>query len=460
MILESISMIKPRNYAEEFWANLVKYVNKKYIIDDGKQHFVRNRKTTQESIMKYPLYNHGRTTAVEAIDFIRKEKKDKNMTITKSDISQRRKLLQHLCYVDMNEDFIDGIYNDPERPGTFNGFSIFACDTSVCDAPNIGYTEKQLKELNNPHFNRLKKELIRFRASCIADTQTDLILTSEIVNSKKETEIELAMKHLDNLNQRIDMTNTITTYDRGYASLELMLKHMSINSHFLIRLRADDFQKDKKYMKTNDEFINININSNRTQNFHNEEIKKEALKNRSTKIRITEIELIDKKGQKYIERLASNLPIDKFSTNDLKELYNKRWKIETNFDRLKNIIHIENFSGYSEEIIKQDFYANIFMFNFLMLMKLDADQRIQEKHKNKNLKHEYQANLNVLYGLIKLDMPDVLSKNPKERQDAINRILKIAESNLVVKNEGIDRNPDRIIKDPTNKYPPGQKRGE
>ena len=336
-------MIVPWVYGENFWANLVKYVNKKYIIDDGKQHFVRNRKTTQESIMKYPLYNHGRTTAVEAIDFIRKEKKDKNMTITKSDISQRRKLLQHLCYVDMNEDFIDGIYNDPERPGTFNGFSIFACDTSVCDAPNIGYTEKQLKELNNPHFNRLKKELIRFRASCIADTQTDLILTSEIVNSKKETEIELAMKHLDNLNQRIDMTNTITTYDRGYASLELMLKHMSINSHFLIRLRADDFQKDKKYMKTNDEFINININSNRTQNFHNEEIKKEALKNRSTKIRITEIELIDKKGQKYIERLASNLPIDKFSTNDLKELYNKRWKIETDFDRLKNIIHIENF---------------------------------------------------------------------------------------------------------------------
>lgn len=453
-------MIIPRVYAEKFWANLDKYVDRKYIIDDGKQHFVRNRKTTQESIMKYPFYDCGRTTAIEAIDFIRNEKKDKNMTLTKSDISQRRKLLQHLCYVDMNEDFIDGIYNDTERPGTFKGCSIFACDTSVCDAPNIGYTEKQLKELNNPHFNRLKKELIRFRASCISDTQTDLILTSKIVNSKKETEPELAIKHLDNLNQRIDMTNTITTYDRGYAALELMLKHMSIDSYFLIRLRVDDFKNDKKYMKTNDEFINININSNRTQNFHNEDLKKEALKNRTVKIRITEIELIDKKGNTYIEILASNLPLDKFSTDDLKELYNKRWKIETNFDRLKNIIHIENFSGYSEEIIKQDFYANIFMFNFLMLMKLDADQKIQEKHKNKNLKHEYQTNLNVLYGLIKLDMPDLLSNNPKERQDALDRILKTAESNLVVKNGGIDRNPDRIVKDPTNKYPPGQKRGE
>ena len=453
-------MFNSVKYCKETWANLDKYVDRKYIIDDGKEHFVRNRKTTQESIMKYPLYDTGRTTSIEAISFIRNEKQDKNMTLTKSDISQRRKLLEHICYVDMNEDFIDGVYNDSERPGTYNGYSILAGDTSICDAPNIGYTEKQLKELNNPKFNRLRKELIRFRVSCIADTQTDLILTSEIVNSKKIGEVELATRHLDNLNQRIEMTNTITTYDRGYAALELMLKHIDINSYFLIRLRSDDFKDEKKYMKTNDEFVDITINSERTTNFHDEELKEKALKKRWTSIRITEIELVDKKGNKYVERLASNLPLEEFSTDDLKELYNKRWKIETNFDRLKNIIHIENFSGYSEEIIKQDFYANIFMFNFLMLMKLDADEKIQEKHKDKELKYEYQTNLNVLYGLIKLEMPDLLSKNPKEREEAVDRILKIAQSNLVLKNDESDRNPDRITKDPTNKYPPGQKRGE
>ena len=223
------------------------------------------------------------------------KKKDKNMTLTKSDISQRRKLLEHICYVDMNEDFIDGVYNDSERPGTYNGYSILAGDTSICDAPNIGYTEKQLKELNNPKFNRLRKELIRFRVSCIADTQTDLILTSEIVNSKKIGEVELATRHLDNLNQRIEMTNTITTYDRGYAALELMLKHIDINSYFLIRLRSDDFKDEKKYMKTNDEFVDITINSERTTNFHDEELKEKALKKRWTSIRITEIELVDKK---------------------------------------------------------------------------------------------------------------------------------------------------------------------
>ena len=37
--------------------------------DDGKAHFVRNRKTTLGSIIKYLFYDCGRTTAVEAINF-------------------------------------------------------------------------------------------------------------------------------------------------------------------------------------------------------------------------------------------------------------------------------------------------------------------------------------------------------------------------------------------------------
>ena len=106
------------------------------------------------------------------------------------------------------------------------------------------------------------------------------------------------MQHLDNLNQRINMTNTITTYDRGYDSLELMLKHKSINSYFLIRLKSDDFKKERKYMKTNDETINITINTTRTQNFHNKELKKQAQEKRNTEIRITEIELTTKTGKK------------------------------------------------------------------------------------------------------------------------------------------------------------------
>ena len=98
------------------------------------------------------------------------------------------------------------------------------------------------------------------------------------------------------------------------------------------------------------------------------------------------------------------------------------------------------------------------MFNFLMAMKLDADRK--EKHEDKNLKHKYKTNLNVLYRLIKLDMLVLLPNYPQKRSDTVDRILKIAESNLVAKDMNNDKNPDRIVKDPTNKFPPTQRRGE
>lgn len=142
-------MINFMEYCGETWANLDKYVNQKYIIDNGKNHFVRNRKTNLESTIKYPFYDCGQTTYIKAINFIRKEKMDKNTTLTKSNISQRRKLLDYVCYVDMTEDFIDGIYNDPERPGLYRRYSILAGDTSICDAPNIRYTNRFHANGNN-----------------------------------------------------------------------------------------------------------------------------------------------------------------------------------------------------------------------------------------------------------------------------------------------------------------------
>ena len=57
-------------------------------------------------------------------------------------------------------------------------------------------------------------------------------------------------------------------------------------------------------------------------------------------------------------------------------------------------------------------------------------------------------------------MPDLLSDDPKERENAVKRILNTAQSNLVKKNRVNDRNPNRTAKDPNNKFPPTQRRGE
>ena len=74
-------------------------------------------------------------------------------------------------------------------------------------------------------------------------------------------------------------------------------------------------------------------------------------------------------GKEEPEILATNLTYDEFSSDDLKELYAKRWTVETGFDRLKNLIEIEDFSGTRRKIIEQDFYAHIFVYNLAIIIK-------------------------------------------------------------------------------------------
>ncbi|MDR2623173.1 MAG: transposase [Methanobrevibacter sp.] len=61
--------------------------------------------------------------------------------------------------------------------------------------------------------------------------------------------------------------------------------------------------------------------------------------------------------------LISNLPIEQFNTNDIKELYNKRWKIKTSYDALKNSLEIEKITTKKRLTIEQDFYSKIIGHN-------------------------------------------------------------------------------------------------
>lgn len=67
------------------------------------------------------------------------------------------------------------------------------------------------------------------------------------------------------------------------------------------------------------------------------------------------------KKNETIETLATNLTNEEFNSDELKLLYGKRWTIETGFDKLKNLVQIEEFSGTRRVIIEQDFYAHIFI---------------------------------------------------------------------------------------------------
>ena len=410
--------------SDEF-GNFNNFVERKYVLSDVA--FTRKGKLSLESTIKYPLCNNRKTTSIDINRFLRNELNDRGVRITKQAVSEKRQFIDPQVYVDMNDSLISKIYDYEDEMTSFKGFFVFAIDGSIVEIPNNPLTRE---EFDIPEKTELQKDTSSARISCMADTHWDFIISSNLTN-KYVDEIEHALMHLDDAKNKIDMTKTITTYDRWYNSVELMLKTIQMDSYFIIRGKTSTFKKQQKQMKQNektDETFEINLKKSQINNFFTDSVKKFARKTRELKVRIVFVKL--KTGE--IETLFTNLPKEIATPEELKQLYGTRWTIEKDYDRLKNKLHIEKFTGKKKIIIEQDFYSHIYLFNILIALKHDAESEITRKPKETTkYKYKYKTNVNTLIGNIKEEMPRLLIHDKEEINKTVEEILDIARKDLV-----------------------------
>ena len=448
---------------------------------------IKTRKLTPYDSIIYPLVEQGKTGNIEVLNYMRNIKGELDVTVTSKAMGQRRMNINPQIYIDMAEDYVKGIYNDfPEELETYKDYYLLAIDGSIITLPNKERTKKEFhvkKDIDGNYKNS------RARASCLADINNGYILTSKIDN-KSTSEIKLAMQHLNILQKHYPVEKSIITADRAYPSLQMILKIINIHSHFVIRLPQGKYEKEIKQMTSNDEIIDFKLN-NRLNNVE-PKLRKKYKKYHSIKIRFTKIKL--ETGEEEI--LISNLPPNKITTEDLKEIYNRRWGIETTYDRLKVKLEIENFTGYSRTIIEQDFYSHIFLLNMVITEKIIVEHIENEKINNGKLKsipkinnnsedlnlnqetktieientttlenknpkkvqYFFKVNINTLVGLLKLELPYLLDEDDETRLKASKRITKTARKNLMQFREDRKRDYPRKKKDYDAKFPQNQRR--
>lgn len=114
---------------------------------------------------------------------------------------------------------------------------------------------------------------------------------------------------------------------------------------------------------------------------------------------------------------------------------------------------MENFIGQRRIIIEQDLYSKIFLLNILLTFKKDADKEIEEKRKNKNLKHECQGNMNHLLGVQQTFLYKLINcETIEERQEITNHMRALANQRLVLKKYPRNKIPKRHTGDTETKY--------
>ena len=134
-----------------------------------------------------------------------------------------------------------------------------------------------------------------------------------------------------------------------------------------------------------------------------------------------------------IETLITNLKKEEFSLPELKELYERRWGIETSFRYLKHTVGLINFHAQKEENIKQEVFARLTMYNFSALVTL------QVSTKDKKRKYEYKVNFSNAVNICKKILMDKISSSEGEK--LISRFL-----TPIRKGRSYERSPSRTIR--------------
>jgi len=125
-----------------------------------------------------------------------------------------------------------------------------------------------------------------------------------------------------------------------------------------------------------------------------------------------------------IEVLATSI-LDKkvISTQEFKELYFNRWKIETYYDIMKNRLSLENFSGTTVLSIKQDFYATMFISNLESALSHGLNEELENEKGSKRKKYTQKVNKSVSFNTIKNYTFDLFLLPDKDIEKTLDKFI-------------------------------------
>lgn len=340
---------------------------------------------------------------------------DIDYTVTNSAYTQARSKLNYTAFIEMKDKSVDMFYADGEF-NKYKGLRLLAIDGSIVILPNTDDVKKEFNPTTAKcQLPEYKKDVVQARISTLYDVMNNMAIDASINNkvSRDDNDLisyderTLALQHLEYCNK-----DDLVIFDRGYPSYELFAKYAD-KTNFLMRIKQRTFSKASSLFCSYCEQKDIIVELNSPKNLR-EDLRKLNL---PIKMRVRFVQVILDNGT--VEVLATNILDNRLlQTSDFKELYARRWGIETYYDVLKNRLSLENFTGLTALAIKQDFYATIFLANYEAMLVYDTNLEFQEKAGDN--KYAQQVNKAQSFNAIKHKAFDIfyskkrLSKQMKE----------------------------------------------
>lgn len=320
---------------------------------------------------------------------------DASKKATKQAYAEARYKLKTAAFSILYDDTAE-LASSAEELNTYKGFRLFAIDGSIIAL------EDTLNLRSYYGITGGKDGYAAARASVLCDVLNKGLSLDAQIDKLSVGENKLAMRHINRL-EELNVENPLLIFDRNYSSAEMFER--LCDTAFLFRVKRR-FNKEIDFLPIGDY------------------IKTFTIRKKSFLLRVLKFKLPT--GE--IETLVTNLSNSSILAEDLKEIYRLRWGIETNYDTLKNVLQLENFSGTSQQVVEQDFFASLFLKNMVAFGKLDADAIVAENENPYNKYHK-STNESQLIGLLKDKLViALLETKPRKQAMLINKIIKEATS--------------------------------
>ncbi len=401
--------MKTRKGVEEITQKIKERIEQREFMErhmTSEKHFTRKRKLPFASLVLFMLNLIKSTLQKELTQFIQKFS-TKHDNITKSAFSQSRLKLKPEAFIELNDVLIEEFYTDNDELRWFD-FRLLAIDASTLDLPNSEDITNNFGVCHNTGNVITPKA----RISSFYDLLNELIIDSNITHYGTG-EYDLALKHIPKCN-----SNDLLIFDRGFGAIWFMYYLLSNNIDFLIRVQKNFVSEIGQFWESKEKSKIIPIEKCHRKS--EKRLRNLGVNFKPFKIRLVKVQLDNGETEVLVTSLMDS---ERYHYFIFKDLYFKRWGIEINIDHLKNNIEIENFTGFSEQAIRQDFYANAFINNLQSIIARDSQPAINKV--KKNTKYPYKVNRNLSLGYMKDRIVKILTSNKPEYMEELKELFQI-----------------------------------
>lgn len=369
--------------------------------------FTRNRKLPFEQLVLCMLKLLRRSLQLELNSFFKAIGSGVQSITASGFIQGRRKLSPDLFY-DLNTLIASEYYIDnDENVVLWKGRRILAVDGSTIELPVNG----SMKQAYGTHNNQKKvDDVVIGRVSVLYDVLNDMVLDG-LLRPFSQGEVSLCKEHLKHASK-----GDLIIMDRAYPSFDTAYRMQNDGIDFLFRCKTGFSNVVKTFHLSGAKDQVVQIRPKQSGSFKHSPYSRNA----TMTVRLIRVEL-DKGG---IEILMTSLLDQKEHEYDqFKKLYYKRWKVETFYDRFKNIVGVEHFSGTSEQFIQQEFNCALYMSNMQTIFTEEAQQQVDEKCKDR--KYGYKVNSSLSLGYIRERLIDIYSaqKEPEQLMEELQELF-------------------------------------